>query len=251
MTKRAVMLCVALTACAVPSTAGAQVLQEISLFEAHCASCHASPTDDRTPTKEALRQLTPEAVLAALTTGAMVVQASELRDDQKRLMAAHVAGRPLGSAEAGDASAMPNQCSTEPFVDPLAGPMWNGWGIDASNGRFQSAAAAGLSADQVPDLTLRWAFGFPSGSSAYAQPTVVGGRVFVGSDIGYVYSLDAETGCVHWSFQAQAGVRTAISIGAVTGGRVGEPRRVFWRRGRERVRRRRGNWTRVVDPGRR
>ena len=217
MTKRAVMLCVALTACAVPSTAGAQVLQEISLFEAHCASCHASPTDDRTPTKEALRQLTPEAVLAALTTGAMVVQASQLRDDQKRLLAAHVAGRPLGSAEAGDASAMPNQCSTEPFVDPLAGPMWNGWGIDASNGRFQSAAAAGLSADQVPDLTLRWAFGFPSGSSAYAQPTVVGGRVFVGSDIGYVYSLDAETGCVHWSFQAQAGVRTAISIGAVTG----------------------------------
>ena len=217
MTKRAVMLCAALTACAVPSTAGAQVLQEISLFEAHCASCHASPTDDRTPTKEALRQLTPEAVLAALTTGAMVVQASQLRDDQKRLLAAHVAGRPLGSAEVGDASAMPNQCSTEPFVDPLAGPMWNGWGIDASNGRFQSAAAAGLSADQVPDLTLRWAFGFPSGSSAYAQPTVVGGRVFVGSDIGYVYSLDAETGCVHWSFQAQAGVRTAISIGAVTG----------------------------------
>ena len=69
----------------------------------------------------------------------------------------------------------------------------------------------------MQDLTLKWAFGFPSGSSAYAQPTVVGGRVFVGSDVGHVYSLDAETGCVHWSFEAQAGVRTAVSIGSVRG----------------------------------
>ena len=103
-------------------------------------------TDDRPPTKEALRQLTPEAVLAALTTGAMVVQASELRDGQKRLLAEHVAGAPLGSARAGDASAMPNRCAAESFEDPFSRPMWNGWGVDATNGRFQSAEAAGLSA---------------------------------------------------------------------------------------------------------
>jgi len=39
--------------------------------------------------------------------------------------------------------------------------------------------------------------------------------VFVGSDIGYVYSLDAKTGCVNWSFQAKGSVRNAIVIGAV------------------------------------
>ena len=58
---------------------------------------------------------------------------------------------------------------------------------------FRSTAAAGLSAATVPNLKLKWAFGFPGGTSAFGQPAVVAGRVFVGSDIGYVYSLDAAT----------------------------------------------------------
>ena len=74
---------------------------------------------------------------------------------------------------------------------------------------------AGLRAAQVPNLQLKWAFGFPNGSSAYGQPAVAGGRVFVGSDNGFVYSLDAATGCVYWSFEAKAGVRTAISLGTI------------------------------------
>src|SRR5439155_1000170 len=65
----------------------------------------------------------------------------------------------------------------------------------------------------VPKLALKWAFGFPNGNSAYAQPTIVGGRVFVGADTGFVYALDAATGCVYWSFRANAGVRTAVSLG--------------------------------------
>jgi polyvinyl alcohol dehydrogenase (cytochrome) len=65
----------------------------------------------------------------------------------------------------------------------------------------------------VPQLKLKWAFGFPGGTSAYAQPTVFAGRIFVGSDTGYVYSLDAATGCVYWSYRTQAGVRNAMTIG--------------------------------------
>ena len=42
---------------------------------------------------------------------------------------------------------------------------------------------------------------------------VVGGRVFVGSSMGMVYSLDASTGCRYWKFQAQAGVRSAVVMG--------------------------------------
>src|SRR5262249_44590294 len=81
--------------------------------------------------------------------------------------------------------------------------------------RFQTATAAGLTAGEVPRLTLKWAFGFPHGVSAYGQPTIAWGRVFVGADTGYVYALDASTGCVFWSFQAKAGVRNAISVGPV------------------------------------
>ena len=85
--------------------------------------------------------------------------------------------------------------------------------MPASNPR----KAAGLTADQVPNLKLKWAFGFPGAEEVYGQPTVAGGRVFLGVDTGAVYSIDAETGCVYWSYQADAGVRTAISIGPVKG----------------------------------
>ena len=88
----------------------------------------------------------------------------------------------------------------------VKGSEWNGWGVDGGNSRFQNRP--GLTAADVPRLALKWAFGFPDGNSAYGQPSVVGGRVFVGADTGFVYALDAATGCVHWSFRANAGVRT-------------------------------------------
>src|ERR1700684_4220549 len=60
---------------------------------------------------------------------------------------------------------------------------------------------------------LKWALGFPLGVSAFGQPSVAAGRVFGGSDIGYMYSLDMRTGCVYWSYQTKAAVRTASTIG--------------------------------------
>ena len=99
--------------------------------------------------------------------------------------------------------------------DLASQPMWNGWGNGSANTRFQSEKAAGLTAAQVPKLTLKWAFGFAGANTASGQPTVASGRVFVGNMNGFVYSLDAKTGCTHWSFKAEGGVRTAISIARV------------------------------------
>src|SRR5262245_10576467 len=204
-----------------PSSAGAQVPQAYQLFVGRCASCHAAAAgkSTRAPNRRDLGRRTPEAILDALTTGSMAVHARGLNDPQKRDLAVMLAGKPFGAAKSGDAAAMPNRCSGDAaFVNPLDGPQWNGWGADVENSRAQRAASAALPADAVPQLTLKWAFGFPGGQSAYGQPTVVGNRVFIGSDIGFVYSLDSATGCVHWSFQAQAGVRTAISVGRIGAG---------------------------------
>jgi len=82
-----------------------------------------------------------------------------------------------------------------------------------ANTRLQPATAAKLSPGQVSRLKLLWTFGVPGATSMYNEPTVVGGRLYFSSDTGQVYSLDAVTGCVYWSFQAQAGVRSAITIG--------------------------------------
>ena len=105
--------------------------------------------------------------------------------------------------------------STKAFADPLSGPHWNGWGVDPSQRRFQPAEMAQLAAQDVPRLKLKWAFGFTGTDFAFAQPTVMGGRIFIGSQSGKVYSLDANTGCTYWEYYAGAGaaVRTAITVG--------------------------------------
>jgi polyvinyl alcohol dehydrogenase (cytochrome) len=92
-------------------------------------------------------------------------------------------------------------------------PRWTSWGVDLSNSRFQKHDMAGMSAGDVPKLKLKWAFGFPDTSHAWSQPTIAGGRVFVGSQGGHVYALDAATGCVVWSFLATGATRTAVVIG--------------------------------------
>jgi polyvinyl alcohol dehydrogenase (cytochrome) len=104
------------------------------------------------------------------------------------------------------------------FIDPLRAPYWNGWGVDAAQHRFQPLEMAQLAAEDVPRLKLKWAFGFPGADRAVAQPTVMGGRIFVGSLPGKVYSLDAKSGCTYWEFDAGAPVRTAIVIGPRLGG---------------------------------
>ena len=143
------------------------------LFEQRCAQCHgAGAAEKRAPDRKMLAELTPERILDALTTGSMVPNATGIPDLQKRYLAEFLSGRPLGSAQAGQASAMKNQCTAKPAGIVLSGPSWNGWGNDPGNSRSQTAAGAGLNAGQVSKLTLKWAFGFPNGTSAYAQPAV-------------------------------------------------------------------------------
>lgn len=190
----------------------------ISAFERECTKCHGNAAVDRAPSPAAIRQMPPERIYAALTTGVMKTQAANLNDEQKRRLAEYMGGRPLGSAALGDANQMPNHCPADAVMsDPDKSPEWNGWGVDVRNTRFQDAKAAGITPAQIPGLKLKWAFGFPLGVSAFGQPSVAAGRVFVGSDIGYVYSIDMRTGCVYWSYQAKAGVRTAITIGRAGG----------------------------------
>ena len=99
------------------------------------------------------------------------------------------------------------------------GPRWNGWGAGVANARFQPADQAGLAAADVPRLRLKWAFGYPRSATAQSQPTVVGGRLFVASERGVVYALDAATGCTHWTFEAASGVRSAMTVTRLADGR--------------------------------
>jgi len=113
----------------------------------------------------------------------------------------------------------PTGCSEHKnFNEPFSRPNWNGWSNSPSNSRFQDRIAAGLDADRVRRLKLKWAFAYPGDVMAYSQATVVAGRVFVGSVRGKLYSLNAATGCVYWTYTTNSGVRSAITIGPLNNG---------------------------------
>lgn len=201
-----------------PARQSAGTESGFAVFQQRCVGCHGNPNVPRAPSPAAIREMTPERIYTALTTGVMKGQGDSLTEDQRQMVALFMSGRPLGSLDQGDAKTMKGRCaSNPPLTNPSSGPTWNGWGVDITNSRFQSAEAAGLTPEQVPHLKLKWAFGYPNGLSAFGQPSVVSGRVFVGTDIGYIYSLDAKTGCVYWSYQTKGSVRNAISVGPVKG----------------------------------
>jgi polyvinyl alcohol dehydrogenase (cytochrome) len=150
----------------------------------------------------------------------MRAQAADLTDQGRRAIAEYLGDRKLGAGVPASAAAMPNRCTADArMVDVGATSGWNGWGADLSNTRRQPPSRAGLAAHDVPRLRLKWAFGLPAATAVYGQPTVMGRRVFVAADTGVVYALDQASGCVHWSFQAGAGVRSAVVVGS-SGGRV-------------------------------
>jgi polyvinyl alcohol dehydrogenase (cytochrome) len=83
--------------------------------------------------------------------------------------------------------------------------------------RFQSAKDAGLAAEDLPRLKLKWAFAFPDTSTMRSQPAVYRGKVFAGGQDGSVYALDMRTGCVYWVTTVQSQVRSGITVGEAGG----------------------------------
>ena len=181
------------------------------IYTQRCSVCHDSKTMERTPPRDELKKRTPEVVVDALTKGVMREQGKGLADGEVRAVAKFVTGKEFAVAEVSDAK---GKCEGAPPPVALADYQdWNGWGRDAANTRFQPNP--GLAAADVPKLKLKWAFGFPNAQLGYSQPTLVGGRVFVGSINGSVYSLDAKTGCTWWSFKAGSSIRPAPVVAKV------------------------------------
>ena len=179
-----------------------------TVFKQSCAMCHRDGQRGA-PTRDDLRQMTPEAILNALTLGRMVLQASALSEAEQRAVSTFLAGRPFAPPAP---PVVVNRCSASPPVrDPSSAGGWNGWGNGVGNTRFQSAANGGLTAADLPRLTLKWAFGYSVVTSARSQPILAGGRLFVASENTEVHALDPATGCTHWTYKAQAGVRTALT----------------------------------------
>ena len=185
-----------------------------ALYKERCGTCHDGGAQPRMPKREEIAARTPEAIVTAMFMGSMFNQAAGLTVDEGRAIARYLTGKEFSTV----AEPMAGQCTAPAPKFALAAADWNGWGVEPGNSRYQTKP--GLTVEDIPKLKLKWAFGFPGDSLAFAQPTVAGGRVFVGSAGGTVYSLDSATGCVYWAYRVGASVRTAVTIArAKTGGR--------------------------------
>jgi polyvinyl alcohol dehydrogenase (cytochrome) len=153
-------------------------------------------------------------VLVSLESGVMKAQAEGLSSADRHALVGYITYpapkvTPAPASAFCDASAPP-RIRTATVRESVS--QWIRWGVDLQNTRFQNAAAAGLTAADLPKLKLKWAFGLGETSAARAQPSIDGRQLFVGSEAGTVYSLDARTGCIYWTFQAEGSVTAAPSI---------------------------------------
>lgn len=129
----------------------------------------------------------------------------------------------LAGEETAPALAPENNLCANPAEPVAVGTaQWNGWGRDLDNSRYQPEPA--IRATDVRKLALKWAFGLRSGA-VYGQPSVVDGRLFVTSSAGRVYSLDSQTGCTYWTYDAAASSRSGVAIGELA-----QPKRTLWPR---------------------
>src|SRR5437867_9738644 len=78
------------------ASVSAQTPDGARLYRDNCASCHDAGAD-RAPSREGLRALSAERVLAAMDSGIMVTMASRIGTAaERRAVAEFVAGKPLG-----------------------------------------------------------------------------------------------------------------------------------------------------------
>ncbi|MDE2796333.1 MAG: PQQ-binding-like beta-propeller repeat protein [Gemmatimonadota bacterium] len=186
------------------------------LFADRCASCHTPAGTERAAGLSLLAQLSPRAIVAVLEDGVMRVEGSSMTAEQRIQVAEYLSKRSY-LAEAIPEAAL----CTEPAwtgLDPT-GISWMGFAGNLAGTGYQPPERAGLDASDVPNLELKWAFAFPDGANMRTSPAVGGDAALVAGPFGEVLALDLATGCVRWSFEADAMVRGAIVAGEGPEGR--------------------------------
>jgi polyvinyl alcohol dehydrogenase (cytochrome) len=179
-----------------------------ALYEANCASCHDQPVY-KAPGRSMLGMLGPKNILRALNEGSMKPQAAAIDPAGRQNIAEFLSRQKLSDVQD---EALPPLCDAAHEFDLNLPPVSRGWGVDLHNSRFQPGESGGLNSANVEDLEVKWSFAYPNAFQARSQPVYGGGAIYVGSQDGTLWALDAKTGCLRWSFQAKAEVRTGIVI---------------------------------------
>jgi len=182
-----------------------------AIYAQRCAGCHETSLV-RHALRDARAGKSAAYVLAVLTQGKMRRLGAELGDAERIAVAEYFSGRKLEPGARRPAAISPPCDAAHARFDAGSPPAFPRWGRDAHNTRFAPESAGGLRAGNLPSLRVAWAVGLPETTLVRSQPAVGGGAVFVGSQDGSVYALDAATGCTRWVYQASNEIRTGVVL---------------------------------------
>jgi len=99
------------------------------------------------------------------------------------------------------------------------GGDWPTYGGTLNNHREQRKEKS-ISTDNVSELGVSWQLTVPDGGLIHSTPVVADGCVFVGTELGTVYALNAKTGKVAWKRSVGKSEGSNFAEGA---GIVGSP----------------------------
>ncbi|HTQ63974.1 MAG TPA: PQQ-binding-like beta-propeller repeat protein [Puia sp.] len=178
------------------------------IFNSYCQICHNDSASSLAPSKTILSAMTPRAVFASLNFGKMRQQGSILSETERKAVAQWVTNSILKTTDF-------NKEAYTNFSIPNSTPFsfdHSGWGNNKEGTGFRTAAQAGISANNVASLKLKWTFVFPDATIVRSKPAVIGNWLIVGGQYGEVFALNRKTGKIGWIFTANAGLRGAISV---------------------------------------
>jgi polyvinyl alcohol dehydrogenase (cytochrome) len=193
---------------ATPLSAAEELTGE-QVYSQICANCHEAGVP-KAASRGMMGFMSPISIHRAITTGVMTDMAADLSDQEKINVVKFITGKsPLDTVGTFQGKACQGAQAKFDMNEP---PALVGWGFTSNNRRMISDEIAGITRDNVKSLKLKWAFGFPNAVRARSHPAAAGGAVFVGSQDGTLYALDRDTGCIRWSYIADAEIRTGLVI---------------------------------------
>jgi polyvinyl alcohol dehydrogenase (cytochrome) len=179
-----------------------------TIYQTNCSTCHRDSGIARAPGFMILSGMTPRAIFASLDQGKMKAQGAVLTEDQRRAVAEWITQSKLTQTQFGKTAFTPFSLSpteNSPFD-------YSGWGGEPAGRGFRTSKQAGITAENVSSLKLKWAFAFPDATIVRSKPAVVGDWLIVGGQYGDLYSINRKTGKLGWTFLASAAIRGAISV---------------------------------------
>jgi polyvinyl alcohol dehydrogenase (cytochrome) len=186
-----------------------------AVYDKSCAICHATPAEPRIPAFGALAAMPAGQLRDTMAEGGkMAPMAAGLSDAEKTQLVAY-----LTSGQTATAGNWPEKmmCAADKRTVDVSKPVaMAGFSVDRAHTRSLSAAQAGLTKDDLKNLEIAWAIGFP-GQGSGTGASIVGDTMFVTGG-GRLMALDAASGCAKWAIPVSS--RNTPTFGEIDGRKV-------------------------------